>query len=51
MAKGYCVKCKANVEMRDAKEVVKDTKRGKKKFLNGKCPNCNTAVWKVLGNA
>ena len=32
-------------------EVVIDTKRGKKKFMMGKCSICGTKVSRVLGNA
>lgn len=47
----YCVKCRAKVEVQNGKEVIIDTKRGKKKFLMGKCPVCGTKVSRVLGNA
>ena len=45
--KGYCVKCKKKVKIVSPKVTV----RGTKKFNVGKCPNCGTAVWRILGNA
>lgn len=47
----YCVKCKKKVDIQDGEEVVIDTKRGKKKFMMGKCPVCGTKVSRILGNA
>jgi uncharacterized protein with PIN domain len=51
MVQGFCLRCKAKVEVKDPKEVVKDTKRGKRKFLVGKCPKCSTEIWKAVGKA
>lgn len=45
---GYCVKCRAKVEIKDAEEVTKKVKGNDRRFLKGKCPNCGTAVWRVL---
>ena len=45
---GYCVKCRKKVKMKDAKEVKKMVKGNERRFLAGKCPNCGTAVWRVL---
>ena len=46
---GYCVKCKMkDVEMKDAKPVTKDTKRGPVNFMVGKCPKCDCAMWRVV---
>lgn len=47
----YCVKCRKMVGIQGGKEVVVDTKRGKKKFMMGACPICGTKVSRVLGNA
>ena len=47
----YCVKCKMKVDILEEHEVIIDTKRGKKKFLMGKCKECGTKVSRVLGNA
>ncbi len=43
---GYCVKCKAKVEMQDPEETT--TKRGTK-MMKGKCPTCNTTVCRIVG--
>lgn len=48
MTEGRCMKCKKNVTMQDAKEVV--TKNGMK-MAKGKCPNCGTTVCRILGKA
>ena len=46
---GYCVKCKMkDVEMKDAKPVTKETKRGPVNFMVGKCPKCDCAMWRVV---
>jgi len=47
MAQGYCVKCKAKKEMKDAKEVVMKNKR---KAMKGKCPACGTSMFCIMGN-
>lgn len=46
MADGYCVKCKKKKTMKDAKEVVMKNKR---KALKGKCPDCDTGMYRILG--
>jgi len=52
MAQGYCVKCKAKREMKDAKEVTMKGKGGmKRKALTGVCPKCGTKMFKILGKA
>jgi hypothetical protein len=43
---GYCVKCKAKVDMKDPKESL--TKRGTK-IAKGKCPDCGTTVCRMGG--
>ncbi len=43
---GYCVKCKAKVDIKDAKEET--TKKGTK-IAKGKCPNCGTTVCRMGG--
>lgn len=42
---GYCVKCKAKQEIVNSKEVV--MKNGKK-AIKGKCPVCQTGMYKIL---
>jgi DNA-directed RNA polymerase subunit RPC12/RpoP len=46
MAEGRCMKCKKQVEIKDAKEV--DMKGGRK-ALQGVCPTCSTKVFRILG--
>ena len=41
-----CVKCKAKREMTDAKEV---TMKNGRKAMKGKCPDCGTGMYKILG--
>ena len=47
MAEGYCVKCKAKREMKDAQEV---TMKNGRKAMKGSCPECGTGMYKILGN-
>ena len=46
--KGYCVKCKKKVTIKDGKE--KTWKNGMR-ALSGKCPNCGVGVNRILGKA
>ena len=43
---GYCVKCKAKVNMKDPKE--EKTSKGTK-IAKGKCPKCGTTVCRMGG--
>lgn len=43
---GYCVKCKAKKVIAEAQEVV--MKNGKK-AVKGKCPDCGTALYRIVG--
>ncbi|MBK6776272.1 MAG: hypothetical protein IPG74_10680 [Flavobacteriales bacterium] len=45
---GYCVKCKAKREMKDAKE---NTMANGRKAMKGTCVKCGTGMFKILGNA
>jgi Zn finger protein HypA/HybF involved in hydrogenase expression len=45
--KGYCVKCKAKREIKDAKVV---TMKNKRKAMKGKCPTCGTGMFRIMGN-
>lgn len=46
----YCVKCKAKREMKEAKEVSMKGKGGVvRRAMKGKCPNCGTAMFRILG--
>ncbi len=44
--KGYCVKCKMSKEMKDSQEV---TMKNGRKAAKGKCPDCGTGMYKILG--
>lgn len=44
----YCVKCKGKKEVTDPKEVVMKNKR---KAVKGKCPDCGTSMFCILGKA
>ena len=43
---GYCLKCKSKKEMVETKEV---TMKNKRKAMKGKCPDCGTNMFKILG--
>lgn len=45
---GYCVKCKAKREIKDATEV---TMKNGRKAMKGKCPVCGTGMFRILGKA
>ncbi len=45
---GYCVKCKAKRDMKDANEV---TMKNGRKAMKGKCPTCGTGMFRILGKA
>lgn len=46
---GYCVKCKAKQEMKDAHEVEMPAKGGKTRpALKGTCSVCGTGMFKIL---
>ena len=44
---GYCVKCKAKKDIKDAAEI--EMKNGRR-ALKGSCPTCGTGMFKILGN-
>lgn len=46
MAEGYCVKCKAKKEIVDA---VAEVMKNGRKAIKGKCPDCGTVMFKILG--
>ncbi len=48
MVAGRCMKCKGEVEIKDAKEVV--MKNGMK-AAKGTCGKCGTKVFRILGKA
>jgi len=52
MTQGYCVKCKTKKEMEEAKEVEMQGKGGtKRKAMTGKCPQCGTKMFRIMGKA
>ena len=42
----YCVKCKAKKNITEAKEV---TMKNGRKAMKGKCPDCGTGMYRILG--
>jgi hypothetical protein len=44
--KGYCVKCKASKEMKDEQKV---TMKNGRAAMKGKCPDCSTGMYKIMG--
>ena len=47
MAQGYCVKCKAKKEMKNAKEV---TMKNKRKANKAVCVSCGTNMFCILAS-
>ena len=48
MATGYCVKCKSKKEMKDEQKV---TLKNGRQAAKGKCCDCGTSMFKILGKA
>lgn len=48
MAKGRCMKCRKEVEIKDGKEV---TMKNGMKAMKGVCGTCGTKVFRILGKA
>ncbi len=46
MEQAYCVKCKAKKTMKDAQRV---TMKNGRNAMKGKCPDCGTGMYKILG--
>lgn len=46
MTEAYCVRCKAKKVMVDEKKV---TMKNKRDAMKGKCPDCGTGMFKILG--
>ncbi len=44
----YCVKCKAKKEMVEPQQV--EMKNGRK-AMKGKCPDCGTSMFKIMGKS
>ena len=49
MTEGRCMKCKTQVEMKDAKEVTFKGKAGDMSAMQGVCPTCGTKVFRIMG--
>lgn len=43
---GYCVKCKAKKEIKNAEEI---TLKNGRKAMKGKCPDCSTGMFRIMG--
>jgi hypothetical protein len=46
MAEGYCVKCKSKKTMKDEQKI---TMKNGRVALRGKCSECGTSMFKILG--
>ncbi|MBW2990724.1 hypothetical protein KY348_03400 [Candidatus Woesearchaeota archaeon] len=46
--KARCMKCKAEREMVDGKEVIT---KNKMKMMKGKCSTCGTTMCRIMGKA
>jgi DNA-directed RNA polymerase subunit RPC12/RpoP len=44
MVEGYCVKCRAKREIKDAKNI---TMKNGKPAVQGLCPECGTKIFKI----
>lgn len=44
MVEGYCMKCRAKREIKDAKQI---TMKNGKPAIQGTCPNCGTKMFKI----
>ena len=42
----YCVKCRTKKEMKDPEEV---TMKNGRNAMKGKCPDCGTGLYRILG--
>ena len=48
----YCVKCKAKREISQGEEVEMKGKGGTtRRALKGKCPECGTTMFRILGKS
>jgi len=43
---GYCVKCKGKKVMKDEQKV---TMKNQRLAVKGKCPDCGTGMYRILG--
>lgn len=49
MVEGRCMKCKKQVEIKDAKETSFKGKAGEMAAMTGTCPVCGTKVFRITG--
>ena len=42
---GFCLKCKKSTEMIESEEI---TMKNGRKAIRGKCPICNTKIYRIL---
>ena len=49
MVEGRCMKCKKQVEIKDAKETSFKGKAGEMAAMAGTCPHCSTKVFRIIG--
>jgi len=45
---GFCMKCKAPKEIKEAQEI---TMKNGRNAIKGKCPDCGTKMFKILGKS
>jgi len=48
MAEGRCMKCKKQVEIKNAEDVVM---KNNMRAIKGECPDCGTKVFRIVGKA
>jgi len=49
MTEGRCMKCKKQVEIKDAKDTTIKGKAGVLAAIHGVCPHCGTKVFRIVG--
>ena len=49
MVEGYCVKCKAKREIKDAQNTTIKGKAGTRPAVKGTCPECGTKMFRIGG--
>ena len=48
----YCVRCRAKKEIMEEEEVEMKGKGGiRRRAIKGKCPDCGTTMYRILGKA
>lgn len=49
MTEGRCMKCKKQVQIKDAKDTTIQGKAGTLAAIHGVCPTCGTKVFRIVG--